>query len=61
MIERDSLWKGSSCHYFYFCINMDLLIYILLDTVLVIWCILHVAYVYIKTKKLIYAIWYYCN
>jgi hypothetical protein len=40
---------------------MDLLSCIFLDTIVMIWCILHVAYVYIKTKKLIYVFWYYRN
>jgi len=44
-----------------FKINMDLLICIFWNTIFIVWCILHVAYVYIETKKLVYAIWYYGN
>jgi hypothetical protein len=40
---------------------MDLLIYNFLNTIIMAWCILDVVYLYIKTKKLIYAIWYYGN
>jgi hypothetical protein len=41
--------------------NMDLLICIFVDIIFMVWCILHVAYVYIENQKLIYAIWYYGN
>jgi hypothetical protein len=40
---------------------MDLLIYNFFNTILMVWCILDVVYLYIETKKLIYAIWYYGN
>jgi hypothetical protein len=51
--------KRVTWHYFSFCINMDLLICIFFDVILMVWCILHLAYVYIETKKLVYATW--CN
>ncbi len=53
--------KRNNMSLFLFRIDMDLLICIFLNTIFIVWCILHVAYVYIETKKLVYAIWYYGN
>jgi hypothetical protein len=44
--------EGITCHYFSFWINMDLLICILSNTILMVWCISHVIYMYIKKKSL---------
>jgi hypothetical protein len=49
-----------SC-YFFFLYEHGFVDSYFLDTIHIVWCILHVTYVCIETKKLVYAIWYYGN
>ncbi len=62
MIEKGFFCeKGVTCHVTTFLYRHGFVDSHFLDTSFMVWCILHVIYEYIETKKLVYAIWYYGN